>query len=89
MIGPIQTFFEFAQKLTRHIVSLSKAIGIFDQATRGSARCSGADGDLVDDASGFVAHPHRGRQRREDSSALADRLGRYLSANTDPEPLDA
>ncbi len=97
MIGPIQTFFEFAQKLTRSLVSARKAIGIFDQATPWIRPARpvllGADGDLVDDASGFVAHPGQltvvVSAVPEDSSALADRLGRYLSANTDPEPLDA
>jgi ABC-type multidrug transport system fused ATPase/permease subunit len=31
MLGPIQTFFEFAQKLTRALVSARRAIGIFEQ----------------------------------------------------------
>src|SRR5699024_6135103 len=30
LIGPIQTFFEFAQKLTRALVSARKAIAIFE-----------------------------------------------------------
>ena len=32
MVGPIRTFFEFAQKLTRALVSARKAIAIFEQA---------------------------------------------------------
>ena len=31
MVGPIQTFFEFAQKLTRALVSARKAVAIFEQ----------------------------------------------------------
>ena len=31
MVHPIQTFFEFAQKLTRALVSARKAIAIFEQ----------------------------------------------------------
>ena len=31
MVDPIQTFFEFAQKLTRALVSARKAIAIFEQ----------------------------------------------------------
>ena len=32
MVGPIQTFFEFAQKLTRSMVSARRAVGIFGAA---------------------------------------------------------
>ena len=92
MIGPIQTFFEFAQKLTRALVSARKAVALFEQAPPWREQTSPvqlrADGDLVDDLTGFVAPfglltivvsavP-------EASSELADRLGRYLPADVEP-----
>ena len=49
-------------------------------------------GDLVDEASGFVAHEGQltivVSAVPEDTSALADRLGRYLSADTEPVSQD-
>ena len=92
MVGPIQTFFEFAQKLTRALVSARRAVGIFEQqppwrdAAESQPLPTGAD--VVDASSGFVAR--HGQLTvvvsgvPEDSAALADRLGRYLPADTEP-----
>jgi len=99
MIGPIQSFFEFAQKLTRALVSARKAIGIFEQAPpwRDVAEPVALPerGDLVDDPSGFRAVDGQltivVSAAPEESAALADRLGRYLRADAEPapEPVDA
>ncbi len=92
MIGPIQTFFEFAQKLTRALVSARRAIGIFEQEPpwiEPTAPVALPDtGALRDDHSGFVAAPGQltvvVSAVPEDSAQLADRLGRYLPADTEP-----
>ncbi len=91
MVGPIQTLFEFAQKLTRALVSARKAIGLFEQAPPWREPASPVPlptgGDLVDEVTGFVAAcglltlvvsavP-------EASAELADRLGRYLTADVE------
>ena len=96
MVGPIQTFFEFAQKVTRGLVSARKAIGIFEQAPPWRETASPVDlpldGDLVDDASGFVAVPGAltvvVSATPEDTAALADRLGRYLPSDAEPVALE-
>ena len=92
MIYPIQTFFEFAQKLTRALVSARKAIAIFEQQPpwRDAADPERLPehGDLVDEQTGFVAHEGQltivVSAVPEDTSALADRLGRYLPTDTEP-----
>ena len=92
MVGPIRTFFELAQKATRALVSARKAIAIFEQRPpwREPADPQPLDGrrELVDDLSGFTAHPGLltvvVSPVPEQSSALADRLGRYLPPDTDP-----
>ncbi len=92
MIYPIQTFFEFAQKLTRALVSARKAIAIFEQRPPwrdpDDPDRLPAHGDLVDARTGFVAHEGQltivVSAVSEDTSALADRLGRYLSLDTEP-----
>jgi ABC-type bacteriocin/lantibiotic exporter with double-glycine peptidase domain len=97
MVGPIRTFFEFAQKLTRSFVSARKAIAVFEQVPPWSDPASPAslpaEGDLVDEASGFVARPGRltlvVSAVPESSAALADRLGRWLSADHEPPSLIA
>ncbi|HQR26251.1 MAG TPA: ABC transporter ATP-binding protein, partial [Nocardioides sp.] len=96
MIGPIQTFFEFAQKLTRSMVSARRAVGIFEQQPpwRDPAQPLPLPlvADLSDDASGFRAR--HGELTLvvsgvpEDCAALADRLGRYLAADTEPVPAE-
>ena len=92
MVGPIRTFFELAQKTTRALVSARKAIAIFEQRPpwRDPVDPQPLDGsrELVDDLSGFTAHPELltvvVSAVPEQSSALADRLGRYLPPDTDP-----
>ena len=92
MVGPIRTFFELAQKATRALVSARKAIAIFEQRPpwRDPAEPRSLDGsrEIVDDLSGFTAHPELltvvVSAVPEQSSALADRLGRYLPPDTDP-----
>ena len=88
MVYPIQTFFEFAQKLTRALVSARKAIGDLRAAAAVARRPTTPSplpdhGDLVDEQTGFVAHEGQltivVSAVPEDTSALADRLGRYLS----------
>jgi ABC-type multidrug transport system fused ATPase/permease subunit len=92
MVYPIQTFFELAQKVTRAMVSARKAIAIFEATPpwpdRETSTPLPEHGDLYDELSGFVA-----RQGEltivvaavpEDTAALADRLGRYLPADTEP-----
>ena len=64
MVGPIRTFFEFAQKFTRSLVSARKAIAVFEQrppwgepADPRAAAVGGAE--LVDELSGFAPSPAR------------------------------
>ncbi len=92
MIYPIQTFFEFAQKLTRATVSARRAIAIFEQKPpwieASDPQSLPEHGDLVDELTGFVAHEGQltivVSAVPEDTSALADRLGRYLSTDVEP-----
>jgi ABC-type multidrug transport system fused ATPase/permease subunit len=92
MIYPIQTFFELAQKVTRAMVSARKAIAIFEHQPPWPDRETSTplpDGaDLHDVLSGFTAR--NGELTvvvsavPQDTAALADRLGRYLPADTEP-----
>jgi hypothetical protein len=92
MIYPIQTFFEFAQKLTRATVSARRAIAIFEQQppwiNADDPRALPEHGDLVDEETGFVAREGQltivVSAVPEDTSALADRLGRYLTTDVEP-----
>ncbi len=92
MVGPIRTFFELAQKSTRALVSARRAMAIFEQRPpwRDPADPQPLDGsrEIVDELSGFTAHPGLltvvVSPVPEQSSALADRLGRYLPPDTDP-----
>jgi ABC-type multidrug transport system fused ATPase/permease subunit len=92
MIYPIQTFFELAQKVTRAMVSARKAIAIFEhQPPWPDLETSSPlpdDADLYDELSGFTAHDGEltivVAAVPEDTAALADRLGRYLPADTEP-----
>ncbi len=92
MVGPIRTFFELAQKSTRALVSARRAMAIFEQRPpwREPSDPQPLDGhrEIVDDLSGFTAHPGRltvvVSAVPEQSAALADRLGRYLPPDTDP-----
>src|SRR3954470_17678950 len=95
MVGPIRTFFEFAQKLTRALVSAKKAVAVLELTPPWRAPASPVglpdDGDLVDAASGVVVHPGRltviVSSVPESSAALADRLGRWFTAEEEPPPL--
>ncbi len=95
MVGPIQTFFEFAQKLTRALVSAQKAVAVLELTPPWRAPTSPLSlpgtGDLVDESSGFVARPGEltvvVSSVPESSSALADRLGRWFTAEQDAPPL--
>src|SRR6478736_4053293 len=92
MVYPIQTFFELAQKTTRAMVSARKAVAIFEEQPPWPDRAESTrlphDADLYDELTGFVAR--RGQLTivvcavPEETSALADRLGRYLPADTEP-----
>lgn len=94
MVGPIRTFFEFAQKSTRSLVSARKAIAIFDQQPpwRDPAEPVSLDGSapLHDATSGLTVQPGVltvvVSAVPEQSAALADRLGRYFPADTEPVP---
>ena len=92
LIGPIRTFFEFAQKITRAMVSARKAIAIFEPAPPWQDRAEPLRLDptarLTDQLSGLRAHPGEltivVSAVPEESARLADRLGRYLPADTEP-----
>jgi ABC-type multidrug transport system fused ATPase/permease subunit len=100
MVTPIRTFFEAAQKVTRALVSARKAIAVFEQQPpwqRAEQRAEqpvetprrlDPGAALVDDASGFTARPGEltlvVSAVPEESAELADRLGRYLPADTEP-----
>ncbi|CAB4917002.1 unannotated protein [freshwater metagenome] len=96
MVGPIRTFFEFVQKGTRSLVSARKAIAIFEQRPpwRDPAQLVALDGSaaLHDSASDLTVEPGRltvvVSAVPEQSAALADRLGRYLPADTEPVPAE-
>jgi len=97
MVGPIQTFFEFAQKLIRALVSARKAIALLEQAPPwrepSSPVALPAVGDLVDEVTGFVAVSGLltivVSAVPEASAELADRLGRYLTADVEPSRIAA
>jgi ABC-type bacteriocin/lantibiotic exporter with double-glycine peptidase domain len=92
MIYPIQTFFELAQKMTRAMVSARKAILIFEQQPPWPDLDASTplpdQADLYDELSGFAAHDGEltivVSAVPEETAALADRLGRYLPADTEP-----
>jgi ABC-type multidrug transport system fused ATPase/permease subunit len=92
MVGPIQTFFELAQKWVRAMVSAAKTIAVLEQTTPWTPPASPkplpTQGSLRDDRSGFVAEPGLLTMVvcsvPDESAALADRLGRYLVVDHDP-----
>lgn len=98
MVGPIQTFFEFVQKLTRALVSARKAVTALETSPPWRAPAVPAAlpdpaerADLVDEASGFVARAGLltvvVSSVPESSAALADRLGRWFTADEEPPAL--
>jgi ABC-type multidrug transport system fused ATPase/permease subunit len=92
LIGPIQTFFEFAQKITRSMVSARKAIAIFEPDPPWRDRPVPAELDdnacLIDDLTGLTLRSGEltvvVSAVPEETARLADRLGRYLPADTEP-----
>jgi ABC-type bacteriocin/lantibiotic exporter with double-glycine peptidase domain len=92
LVGPIRTFFEFAQKVTRSLVSARKAVAIFEPAPpwRDVAEPTplSSEGLLVDEVSGFAAMPGEltivVNAVPEESARMADRLGRYLPDDVEP-----
>ena len=92
LIGPIQTFFEFAQKITRAMVSARKAIAIFEPDPPWRDRPVPAELDdnacLIDDLTGLTLRSGEltvvVSAVPEETARLADRLGRYLPADTEP-----
>jgi len=92
LIGPIRTFFEFAQKVTRALVSARKAIAIFEPPPPwrdlDEPTPLHGEGTLVDAATGLTVRPGEltvvVSALPEVSARLADRLGRYLPADTEP-----
>ena len=96
LIGPIRTFFEFAQKVTRAMVSARKAIATFEPEPPWRDRPVPAelDGDacLTDGLTGLTLRPHELTvvvcDVSEQTARLADRLGRYLPTDTDPISAD-
>jgi len=95
MVGPIRTFFEFAQKGVRSLVSARRAIALFEQRPpwQDPDHPVALDGGapLHDAASGLTVEPGIltvvVSAVPEQSAALSDRLGRYLPADTEPVPL--
>ncbi|GAA1391437.1 ABC transporter ATP-binding protein [Luteococcus peritonei] len=95
MVWPIQTFFEFAQKWVQGLVSAKKTIAVLGQQAPWHEPAEPLplpqNAVITDDASGLVARP--GRMTvvvsavPDDSAALADRIGRYLPAETEPVSL--
>lgn len=96
LVWPIRTFFEFAQKFTRSLVSARKANAIFSQQPpwQDPAEPQRLDpaAELHDAVSDFTARPGSltvvVSSVPEDTAALADRLGRYLPADHEPVSLD-
>ena len=86
LVQPMRTFVEFAQKWTRSVVSARKAVAVLSQRSPWLDPADPAawpvDSTIVDTVSGAVIAPGRltmvVSSVPDDSSALADRLGRYL-----------
>ncbi len=95
MVGPIRTFFEFAQKLTRALVSAKKAVAVLELTPPWREPAPPVPlpdrGDLVDESTGFVARMGLltvvVSSVPESSAELADRLGRWFTVAEEPPPL--
>jgi ABC-type multidrug transport system fused ATPase/permease subunit len=95
LVQPIRVFFEFAQKVTRALVSARKTVAVLGQPRPWPPAAQAHvphDAELYDVSSGLLVRPGRLTMvvsgEPEDSAALADRLGRYLPGGADPAPLD-
>ncbi|RKT78315.1 ABC-type multidrug transport system fused ATPase/permease subunit [Terracoccus luteus] len=92
LVQPMRTFVEFAQKWTRSVVSARKAVAVYEQRSPWrdpvDPKHLRSDAVVVDEASGVHVAPGRltmvVSSVPDDSAALADRLGRYLSGDQDP-----
>jgi ABC-type bacteriocin/lantibiotic exporter with double-glycine peptidase domain len=95
MVWPIQTFFELVQRWIRTLVAARKAIVVLEQPSPWPTHTVRSElpayADLYDRASGLLVRTGRitvvVSARPDDSAALADRLGRYLPAVSDPPGL--
>lgn len=93
LVVPMQTVFELALKWNQGIVAARKTIALLNQTPPWiqPSRTAHVDAErarVVDERSGFTAEPGRltviVSELPDDSAALADRIGRYLPADTDP-----
>jgi len=87
---PVNTFFEAFQRWTASLVSATKTIGLLSQAPPWVAKADPVGfrlGEIVDQPSGFVAEPGQltiiASAVPDDAADLADRIGRYLPADTE------
>ncbi|MGO4956859.1 ABC transporter ATP-binding protein [Luteococcus sp. Sow4_B9] len=95
MVWPISTFFEFVQKWVQGLVSAKKTIAVLGQEPVwpevGEWTALPHDAVIVDEKSGAVIQPGRltvvVSAVPDDSAALADRIGRYLPAESEPVSL--
>ena len=95
LVQPIRVFFEFAQKVTRALVSARKAVAVLGQPQpwpEASQDSVPEGAELYDARSGLLVRPGLLTMvvsgDPEESAALADRLGRYLPGGVEPAPLD-
>ena len=87
LVGPVQTLFQFINRWTQGLVSAEKALGLLRQEVPWTEPSRPVDLPLAapieDQASGFVARPGEltvvVSGVPEQSSALCDRVGRYLA----------
>lgn len=87
LVGPVQTLFQFINRWTQGLVSAEKALGVLRQEVPWTEPSDPVDlphgAVIVDEASGFVAEPGQltvvVSSLPDDSAALCDRIGRYLS----------
>ncbi|WP_420176703.1 ABC transporter transmembrane domain-containing protein [Luteococcus sp. OSA5] len=91
MVWPISTFFEFVQKWVQGLVAARKTIAVLGQRPAWQDSSDPVPlphgAVIVDESSGAVLQPHRltvvVSAVPDDSAALADRIGRYLPAETE------
>ncbi|NLT29012.1 MAG: ABC transporter ATP-binding protein, partial [Propionibacterium sp.] len=94
MMMPIATFFEFAQKWIRGLVSARKTVVLFRQLSPWPDHPEGAplvdwpNATLHDQRSGVTIAPGRltvlAAAQPDTTAAIADRLGRYLPRDSEP-----
>ena len=82
LIGPIRTFFEFAQKVTRAMVSARKAIAIFEPLLADLERTLGAEHPHTLSTRGNLANAYQDAGRTED--AIADAAQRRAEKRDGP-----